>query len=70
MKQQQQSPRPAGTFAPIEDLNIGDCRNVTWGEMWLRFRATYEGRDRYSEMELKRIHDKWKRLTREIETGG
>lgn len=46
------------------DRNIGDCRNVSWGEMRDRFRAVY-GRD-YNEHELKRIHDKWRQLSAEI----
>jgi hypothetical protein len=46
------------------DRNIGDCREITWGQMWQRFHSVYS-RD-YSEQELKRIHDKWSRLTAEV----
>lgn len=46
------------------DNNIGDCRYVTWEEMWERFRVTY--RNHYPEHELRRIHDKWRRLTAEV----
>lgn len=44
--------------------NIGDCRDVSWDEMWQRFRATY--RAQYSEHQLQQIHVKWKRLGVEI----
>lgn len=69
MEQREESPRVAGVFGPA-NMNMGDCRNISWGEMWNRFKSVYEGRDRYSEAELRRMHVKWKRLTREIESGG
>lgn len=43
--------------------NMGDCRNVSWGEMLRRFKDCYAGH--YPEAELERIHSKWKRLSAE-----
>jgi len=50
----------------LERLNgLGDCRDISWQDMWQRFRAVYTGRG-YSEAELKRIHDKWRQLSAEV----
>lgn len=68
MQRRQETDRVAGIFTNAS-MNIGDCRDIGWGEMWQRFRSVYEGRDRYTETELRKIHNKWKQLTREIETG-
>jgi len=46
------------------DNNIGDCRTISWGEMWQRFRAVYG--PHYQEAELKRIHDRWRQLSAEV----
>jgi hypothetical protein len=45
-----------GTFK-----NLGDCRELTYGQIWQRFRTVYAPRG-VSEHELRNIHLKWKRI--------
>jgi hypothetical protein len=47
----------------VSARNMGDCRNLSWNKMLQRFIDCYGGH--YTEAELKRIHDKWKRLSAE-----
>lgn len=40
--------------------NLGDCRTLSYGEIWQRYVALYSGV--YSEHELRRMHQFWKRM--------
>jgi len=47
---------------PQKENNF-DARAANYGEMWNWFRDKYIGS--YNEHELKKIHNKWKRLAKE-----
>lgn len=44
--------------------NLNDCTNITYGQMWERYKAVYAGY--YTEWELRRIHDRWKKTANEV----
>lgn len=44
--------------------NLGDCRNISYNEMWDRYGAIYK--NEYAEWELKRIHDRWRRIVADL----
>lgn len=56
-------PRPDVTFkASFEATgrNIGDCRDISYREMWERYRAVYAGS--HTEHELRQRHEHWKKI--------
>jgi hypothetical protein len=52
------------TNRAVAARNMGDCRGLTWGQMLDRFIDCYGGY--YTEVELRRIHEKWVRISAEI----
>lgn len=46
--------------------NMGNCTGLTWHQITDRFLNTYLGVQGYSEHELRRIDDKWRRLSSEV----
>lgn len=60
-------PKPDVNFiATFEanNRNLGDCRNISYTEMYRRYQDKYAGS--YSEHELRRIHLGWKRIMAEL----
>ena len=48
--------------------NLGFCGDLTYDQLWKRFRDTYAGTG-YSENELWTIHTRWRRITKLVAAG-
>lgn len=44
--------------------NLGLCTDLSYDQLWKRFRDTYAGVAGYTENDLWMIHKKWKRITK------
>lgn len=51
--------RLAGSFEG-NSKNLGDCRQIDYTHMWERYLHLYQGA--YTEHELRRMHQFWKRI--------
>lgn len=44
--------------------NLGSCVDTSYGDMWNKFKTLYSAQ--YTESELRRRHDFWKRLASKV----
>lgn len=52
-----------GTFE-ANGRNLGLCMNKTYGQIWDRYQHVYK--DHYQDWELRRIHDRWKKIAEDL----